>query len=345
MSRWGPVYNAWKALFDAGLTKPAVFRSPEAAWGWLDRVVAATVLRPERAGTDDGVDLYLVDADTGVKIADTAGVYTDLVVEDLGGTPIAEGDTVGELKLWDGEGHVRLPVTGKPAETRLQGVGPCTTSDYVGGLYLPDAAQCSVAVWFEIETPGGAIDVRAGLFCRASNVSGSWSLSQFWSGFYSSDLLFQAAGQFAIRPDTSSTSDGDRLCFVWEWDDTTPGGSDGTVKWAVYTDAGVLIDNGTNTYALSSISARHGTEMRLGLLDGTRVYARTGLRAAIYEGATLITSGGVADVVSGTDETAGGLRTAHYAGIVSGVEDLTDATRLTHSAGPGVNAITAREHP
>jgi len=69
------------------------------------------------------------------------------------------------------------------------------------------------------------------------------------------------------------------------------------------------------------------------------------MRVAAYAGAKLITDGLSQDVADGTDETAGGLRTADYGGLRSGVNHPTDATLLAYAGGPGVNSITAESHP
>ena len=91
---------------------------------------AATVLRPSRAGTDDAVHLFVVDAD-GVQVPDNGGAYDgtggaeDLVCDQVGpdGIAIQDGDEVGRPWVVDYVHNKALTYpTGVPAQGRRAGL-------------------------------------------------------------------------------------------------------------------------------------------------------------------------------------------------------------------------------
>lgn len=295
-------------------------------------------LLPLRAGASD---LYL--RDSGGQLADSGS--PDYAYDGTGGSVLlaidpntsagAEylaGDAVGTRYAYDAIAEAGVgTLTGIPWTTRNTDGTAAVPSDTAYLTLTPGVGDTGTVVVRARRTAVAAIQ---GLFSRADN-DGITILFHSDGTARSSFVSTTPATLLTLTTSTTVVDATDVLVAV-EWDRATPGGGTGTAKLAAYRlDTYAQIGTTqTGTYATALID--EAAEGLLGRSKAAGSPAQTTLlRWQEFNGAKLITSGVIADVVDGSDPTGGGTLSRDVGGIRSGVYDPASPTTQIYSAGTG----------
>ncbi len=289
----------------------------------------------------------LVHQDDGSAIPDSGSLdyaydgtsgSTALTVEDW----VSPDDEI-EVQVYDAVAQAPAPgwtVSGAPGTGVLaraaasdpigdtDGLSPCSPGNLPSGPLLPDASTGSLAIYFPriaatrlLTDPDSA---TAGLrtFQRAGDVRVQVRTDPAGANGLLLEML-----------DPSPTA-GTRMVLVVEYDNTTPGGSDGTLRARLYRagdgsgGSAVLVDSDSGVYSFSNID---WTRLhRVGVTDSDAIsndMDQSGVVIDTWPG-RLITDGDPTAIADGTDPTGGLVGRVSLNGYRSGVVDPAQPTRL-----------------